>query len=423
MTLQTQFENFLGGREAAGSPIPKLDASVGRKLLGRIDQLQWHLNRYSVELNYLHAALGIDEFLSLARSAGFDGAQFHITRSGPRMGLTAESDQYLAALAEQKGARRLTLTLDISTTGREEVNDAVRVARALGADTIRCYCSVGGTLKEIILAAIEQLKYAAELGSRWSICFLLEQHERLTGSEILEIIDGVDADRSIGALFDFANPVPANRSPLEDLYEMRKVIRGAHSKDVIILPGTHGQRCIGVRLGEGDLPLSKIYFDLLMLGDDTPQVKFIAVQNVVGYVAPAGRLDNEPSDQVFLAKSASRTPMSSAEPAQRLARERQDVFDHINAAKLIVNKLRGFATDAVFEARTSTELGPEASCARAIEEIGRQLYGDARAKRIWRVLDATDESELGGVVLGEQESRGLLRLAVEKHRKLLEGCP
>jgi sugar phosphate isomerase/epimerase len=157
MTLQTQFENFLGGREAAGSPIPKLDASVGRKLLGRIDQLQWHLNRYSVELNYLHAALGIDEFLSLARSAGFDGAQFHITRSGPRMGLTAESDQYLAALAEQKGARRLTLTLDISTTGREEVNDAVRVARALGADTIRCYCSVGGTLKEIILAAIEHL--------------------------------------------------------------------------------------------------------------------------------------------------------------------------------------------------------------------------------------------------------------------------
>ncbi len=103
MTLQTQFENFLGGREAAGSPIPKLDASVGRKLLGRIDQLQWHLNRYSVELNYLHAALGIDEFLSLARSAGFDGAQFHITRSGPRMGLTAESDQYLAALAEQDG--------------------------------------------------------------------------------------------------------------------------------------------------------------------------------------------------------------------------------------------------------------------------------------------------------------------------------
>jgi hypothetical protein len=45
------------------------------------------------------------------------------------MGLTAESDQYLAALAEQKGARRLTLTLDISTTGREEVNDAALVHR------------------------------------------------------------------------------------------------------------------------------------------------------------------------------------------------------------------------------------------------------------------------------------------------------
>jgi hypothetical protein len=159
-----------------------------------------------------------------------------------------------------------------------------------------------------------------------------------------------------------------------------------------------------------------------MLGDDTPQVKFIAVQNVVGYVAPVGRLDNETSDQVFSAKSESRTPMSSAESAHRLARERQDVFDHMDAAKLLVNKLRGFATEAVCAARPNPDLGPEASCARAIEEIGRQLYGDARAKRIWRVLEATDHTELGGVVLGEQESRVLLRLAVEKNRELMKGC-
>jgi hypothetical protein len=238
----------------------------------------------------------------------------------------------------------------------------------------------------------------------------------------MEIIHGVDADHTIGVLFDFANPIPAARNPLEDLYEMREVIRGAHSKDVIVLPETGGQRCIGVRFGEGDLPLRKIYFDLLMLGEDTPQLEFIAVQNVVGYIAPAGRLRDESSDHVFQLKSSSRTPMTATEQERRLARERQDIRQHLEGAKLLVNQLRGFATEAVCAAAPTPELGPEAICVRAIEEIGRQIYGDAGSKQIWLALQATDGSELEGAVLAEKEARVLLTLAGEKHQKLTKGC-
>jgi len=422
MTLQTRFENFLGGQAAGGIPIPQLDAAIGLKLLKRIDQLKWHLNRYSLELNFLYGTLGVDDFLSFARDSDFDGAQLHITRSGPRIGLTAESDRYLAELAEQKGTRKLEILLDISTVRREDVNDANRVARALGVDTIRCYCSAGGTIQEIIQTATEELKYAAELGSRSNICFLLEQHERLTGPEVLEIIDGVGADRSIGVLFDVANPIPANRNPLEDLDVMKEVIRGAHSKDVIILPEPRGQRCIGVRFGEGDLALNKMYFDLLMLGDDEPQIEFIAVQNVVGYLAPAGRLSDQAPDHVFQLKTASRTPMTSTEQDRRLARERDDVRHHLEAAKMLVNQLRGFATDAVCAVISTSELGPEANSVRAIEEIGRQLYGDSSAKHIWQALHVADGFELQNIVLPENEARILLGLAHEKQRELLEGC-
>ena len=393
MTLQARFEIFLGGPAAVGSPIPQLDAVLGRKLLERIDQLRWFLNRYSMELNFLHGALGIEEFLSISRDSGFDGVQLHITRSGPRIGLTAESDRYLSEFAEQEGTRKLDLALDISSIRREDVNDASRVARAMGVDTIRCYSSSGGTIKEIIRTAIEELKYAAELGSRSNICFLLEQHERLAGPEILEIIHGVDADRAIGVLFDFANPIPANRNPLEDLYEMREVIRGAHSKDVIVIPEAHGQRCIGVRFGEGDLNLPKIYFDLLMLGEDEPQLEFIAVQNVVGYIAPTGRLSEETLDHVYELKSASQTPMAATEQDRRLARERQDVRQHFESAKLLLNQLRSFATEAVCADDSTPELGPEAMCVRAIEEIGRQLYGNSDPMQIWSAIQTTDGSE------------------------------
>ena len=89
MTLQSRFQNFLGGPAAGGLPIPQLDATLGRKLLQRIEQLKWHLNRYSLELNFRHGALSVDAFLSFARDRGFDGAQLHLTRGGPRMGLTA----------------------------------------------------------------------------------------------------------------------------------------------------------------------------------------------------------------------------------------------------------------------------------------------------------------------------------------------
>ena len=132
MTLQSRFERFLGGPAAAGLPIPQLDTALGRKLLSRTEELTWLLNRYSLELNFLHGPWDVEAFLSFARDGGFDGVQLHITRSGPRMGLTAESDQYLAELAAQPGMRRLDITLDVSTIDRGDINDASRVARAMG---------------------------------------------------------------------------------------------------------------------------------------------------------------------------------------------------------------------------------------------------------------------------------------------------
>jgi hypothetical protein len=176
-----------------------------------------------------------------------------------------------------------------------------------------------------------------------------------------------------------------------------------------------------VRFGEGDLALSKIYFDLLMLGEDQPQLKFIAVQNVVGYIAPPGRLQGEAMDHSFDLKSASRTPMPRLEKERRLERERQDVRRHLEAAKLLVNQLRGFATEAVCTAPLDSELGPEAACVAVVEQIGRQLYGESNAKYIWQALQATDGSELDGVLLTEKEARALLTRANDKHQELTEG--
>jgi hypothetical protein len=114
--------------------------------------------------------------------------------------------------------------------------------------------------------------------------------------------------------------------------------------------------------------------------------------------------------------------MTTIGQEHRLAREREDVSQHLESARLLVNQLRAFATEAASTADRNRELGPEAICVRAIEEMGRQLYGGSDSKQIWSALQTTDGSELEGVVLAEKEARGLLTLARQKNRELTEGC-
>jgi len=77
----------------------------------------------------------------------------------------------------------------------------------------------------------------------------------------------------------------------------------------------------------------------------------------------------------------------------------------LEGAKLLVNPLRGFATEAVCAADPTPEFEPKAIYVGAIEEIGRQLYDDSGSKYIWPALQATDGSELEGAVLAEQRSK------------------
>ena len=65
-------------------------------------------------------------------------APYHAERA-KNIGLTAESDQYLADLVAQAGMRKLEIALDISTIRREDVNEASRVAKAWGVGMIRSY--------------------------------------------------------------------------------------------------------------------------------------------------------------------------------------------------------------------------------------------------------------------------------------------
>jgi sugar phosphate isomerase/epimerase len=339
--------DFAGGQGygTPGFPAPVLAPPLARRLLARIGKMQWYLNRYSLELNFDRGKLTVAEFMDMARDWGFDGAQLHIAKNGPRVCLSGESDEDLKRLAEQKGKRKLDLQLDISTTQKSEVEDVIRVARAMGTNVIRCYTRMEGTLKEICNQTVRDLYYIAEMAEKWNQEFLLEQHELLTGSEMVDVVERVGSDR-IGILFDFGNPVSAHREPLDDLMVMGKHIRGAHCKDVRIV-GTDGiQAQLGVEMGTGHLNLAKLFLDLLSLGSesDAAQVKFFAIQMAVDHLCLGLRTPNESKTKIF----ARRNPSKTSFPAnltgnvleRRLEKERADARAALSHAKGIVEDLR-----------------------------------------------------------------------------------
>ena len=395
MTAQSRFEEFLGsgGPRAGGFPIPKLTIPIARRLVSRIDQMQWYLNCYSLELNFQHAALGVSEFLELGRDWGFDGVQVHNARGGPRVGLPGESDSYLAKLAHQRDARKLDIQLDISSVEKADVEDAVRVARAMGIRVIRCYARTEGTVAEIIGATVEQLKYAAELAQQWGLTFLLEQHELLTGDEVVEIAGAVQSDR-LGLLFDFGNPISSGGEPLEDLYVMREFIRVAHCKDVVAVSRRGMPTQLGVKFGQGDLNLPKLFFDLLMLGNSERQLSALSIQEVVGYVGVSSRAASDPRDRVYTKRPMSATQihegMISEAVIERVSRERRDVADALSLSRRIASQLKELALDFVHEELQGPELGPEASRAREIEFIGERLFGPDVFKQIWDCESISD---------------------------------
>lgn len=83
-------------------PIPKLNKDLAKKILDRVDAIKWYLNRYSLELNFIHANISVLEFLALAREFGFDGVQIHVAKGGSRICLSGEMDDYLRDLSFQK---------------------------------------------------------------------------------------------------------------------------------------------------------------------------------------------------------------------------------------------------------------------------------------------------------------------------------
>lgn len=309
------------------------------KLSDRVDKIKLYAHSYAFSLNFKYGDFEVSDLLDFASQENLDGIDIDID-DGKHRSLRLASDKELEKVRLYAKQLNLGINLDISSTTKKDVDDAVHIAKNLKVKNIRVYTRYSGHISEIIKKAVSDLKYIAKIAEDHDLEFTIEQHEILKSSELVEIIKMVDNKR-IGLLFDFGNMISAGEDPLKALKIMSPYIKQAHLKGVRRVKKGVGYERVGVLQGEGDLPQKEMIVHLLMLGDLKPQIEMFGLEQEVGYRSPPFRSDHEGDDPKIPKRKPSNTPLNKdISIEENLHLERQNAHHQVQYVKNMLGQIK-----------------------------------------------------------------------------------
>lgn len=321
--------------QAVVAPLPPASR---RRLVARIDAIRLFAHAYAWHLNLRFGARRPADLLDWARGHGLAGVKIHVEDGEAHSLLRAPQTRApFGRLARDLG---LELHVETSSTDAADLADAFAVARDTGARSVRCYPRHSGPLSSVIARTIADLRRLPDLDPEGRFDILLEQHEDLRAGELVAILQAVGHPR-LRLLFDFANMLNAGERPREALAVMAPHVTDVHVKDARILPDRGGWAHRACSSGTGDIDFHGLFADLLLLGDDRPQVRAFALEEEAGMYAPAYRFPDEGPDPVIPPRGPSLTELAPGEelPA-RLAQERADADAQVTYVRRLLSQLR-----------------------------------------------------------------------------------
>ena len=330
----------------------KLDMPALRRLVERTEDAPLFTHSYPF---YFHMGSddgrwGPGDLLTFAADQGLKGVKCHLDAGGSRSfsTLSSEKRQALGARARELGLR---WHVEVSSTDFDKLASVVAVASDLDADSIRCYPRYSGHVSTIITRAIEDLRrFRQELDPASRFRLTVEQHEDLTSSEMVQLVETVD-DPRIALLFDTTNMITAGERPVHALAVQAPWVTEVHIKDARILPDRGGWAQICCRTGTGDIPLARLLAELLLLGEHEPQVRAFGLEEEVNYFAPAYRFSGDPADPVIPPREVSKTTRLPQVPMPViLADEYRYVIEQVAWVRDLLGHINVLARKALGEA-------------------------------------------------------------------------
>jgi sugar phosphate isomerase/epimerase len=362
--LQQRFAELLGRNLSASErcSIPRLDAALARRLLSRLDAVRLFAHAYTHLMNFTHGTFRPADLLDFAYHHELDGVCIHLA-DGEGRSLGRADDRTLDAFRAQAERLGLAVHLEISSTERAAVDEAIRIAARLGVQHLRVYSRYEGLLSEVLTRVRSDLEYLAAQADRHDLHIHVEQHEELKSTEIAALLADLRHPR-LWALFDFGNMINAAEEPLTALRTLAPWIRQAHLKGVRIIPEGPGNGHLGVLQGsaEDDLPGPRMLFDLLMLGEAEPQLIALALEQENHYRAPMFRHFAESSDPFIPYREMSETTLPAGmSMAEMLEQEPRWANNQLRVVRGMLQELRWIAESVLLAANAVTSTGPEGS--------------------------------------------------------------
>ncbi|MBA3910790.1 MAG: hypothetical protein C0524_13175 [Rhodobacter sp.] len=281
------------------------------------------------------------DLLGFAVEQGLVGVKIHVD-DGEAASLRAMPHTALQGFGAEARALGLAVHVETSTTAEDDLAQAVAIAQVVGASSLRCYPRYEGRVSEIIARATEDLRRLERFDPGGQMRFTLEQHEDLTSTELVGIIERI-GNRRLSLLFDFGNMINAFETPLAALAIQAPYITEVHVKDCLIVPDRDGWAHLACVSGAGHLPMQALLVELLLLGSDLPQVTAFGLEEEEAYFAPALRFPSDQPDPFIPARSQSYTDPGTGDLARRLVREAA-------AARVQVATVRAMLVDIAAEA-------------------------------------------------------------------------
>ena len=352
-SAQSKIEDLFAAEEAM--PL-KLDMSALRRLVERTEDAPLFTHSYPF---YFHmgsddGGWGPSDLLTFAADQGLKGVKCHLNAggNGAFATLSSEKRQALGARARELGLR---WHVEVSSTEFHELARVVAVASDLDADSIRCYPRYTGQVSTIITRAIEDLRrFRRELDPASRFRLTVEQHEDLTSSEMVRIVETVD-DPRITLLFDTTNMITAGERTVHALAVQAPWVTEVHIKDARILPDRGGWAQLCCRTGTGDIPMARVLAELLLLGEHEPQVRAFGLEEEVNYFSPARRFSDDPADPVIPPRKTDGTTQLPQVPMPViLADEYRYAVDQVAWVRDLLGHINILAKQALCEAENLT---------------------------------------------------------------------
>ncbi|MCK8657626.1 sugar phosphate isomerase/epimerase family protein [Pseudomonas umsongensis] len=342
--IQERFNALLGHNVLEDGSPPVLTDALARQLLERLAQLRLFAHAYPLLTNLTHGRVTPADLLDFAYRHELQGLSLHLL-DGEQNSLSQMTPAQLQVFADKARALGLDVHLEISSTLKKDVDQVIAIALALGVRNIRVYSRYEGTLSQVMDMIETDLHYLAQQADKHDLYFDFEQHEELKSDEIAQLLTRLNHPR-LHALFDFGNMINACEQPLQALRNLAPHIRQAHLKGVRVVPEQNGFGHYGVLQGsaDDDLPSARLLFELLMLGETSPQVIAFILEQENHYVAPAFRQTHEAADPFIAYREMSDTPLPDGYSlARMLADEHRWANNQVAYVRGVLAELRTLA--------------------------------------------------------------------------------